>query len=202
MVVFSRRGYRATSMNDVAAGVGLSKPTLYHYVRTKQDLLVGIYEQVLDESLASARAIVAAAPTPLEAVRALVVERVRYTCEHQDLLKICFEEESELPDELAEPILERRRAFEAVVLGAVEAHLSRRPACRSRSRRRSWSTPCSAPRTGSTSGTARPVRSRPASWGSRSRRCSWRCSAAEVAGPSSRVATSPTRRSARRPVDR
>lgn len=124
VVVFSRNGYRATSMNDVASGVGLSKPTLYHYVRTKQDLLVGIYEQVLDESLASARAIVAAAPTPLEAVRALVVERVAYTCEHQDLLKICFEEESELPADLAEPILERRRAFEAVVLGAVEAHLS------------------------------------------------------------------------------
>lgn len=124
VVVFSRRGYRATSMNDVAAGVGLSKPTLYHYVATKQDLLVQIYEQVLDESLASARAIVAAAPTPLDAVRGLIVERVAYTCEHRDLLKICFEEESELPDELAEPILERRRAFEAVVLGAVEAHLA------------------------------------------------------------------------------
>lgn len=122
--VFSRRGYRATSMNDIAAGVGLSKPTLYHYVRTKQDLLVQIYEEVLDESLRSARAIVAAASTPLEAVRGLIVERVAYTCEHQDLLKICFEEESELPPELAAPILERRRAFEAVVLGAVEAHLA------------------------------------------------------------------------------
>ncbi|WP_018331212.1 TetR/AcrR family transcriptional regulator [Actinomycetospora chiangmaiensis] len=122
--VFSRRGYRATSMNDVAAGVGLSKPTLYHYVATKQDLLVQIYEQVLDESLASARAIVASAPTPLDAVRALIVERVAYTCEHRDLLKICFEEESELPPELARPILERRRAFEAVVLEAVEAHLA------------------------------------------------------------------------------
>ncbi|WP_433803115.1 TetR/AcrR family transcriptional regulator [Actinomycetospora sp. CA-084318] len=122
--VFSRQGYRATSMNDVAAGVGLSKPTLYHYVRTKQDLLVQIYEQVLDESLTSARAIVAAAPSPLEAVRGLIVERVAYTCAHRDLLKICFEEESELPPELARPILERRRAFEAVVLGAVEAHLA------------------------------------------------------------------------------
>ena len=117
--VFSRRGYRATSMNDIAAGVGLSKPALYHYVRTKQDLLVQVYEEVLDESLRSARAIVAAAPSPLEAVRGLIVERVAYTCEHQDLLKICFEEESELPPELAEPILARRRAFEAVVLEAV-----------------------------------------------------------------------------------
>ncbi|MDL5159193.1 TetR/AcrR family transcriptional regulator [Actinomycetospora termitidis] len=122
--VFSRRGYRATSMNDVAAGVGLSKPTLYHYVATKQDLLVQVYERVLDESLASARAIVAAAADPLEAVRGLIVDRVAYTCEHRDLLKICFEEESELPPELAEPILARRRAYEAVVLEAVEAQVA------------------------------------------------------------------------------
>jgi TetR/AcrR family transcriptional regulator, cholesterol catabolism regulator len=121
--VFSRRGFRAASMNDVAARVGLSKPTLYHYVRTKQDLLVAVYEEVLDESLASARKIVADASSTREAVRRLIVERVAYTCEHRDLLTICFEEESELPPELAEPILERRRAFEDIVLEAVEAHL-------------------------------------------------------------------------------
>ena len=124
VTVFSRQGYRATSMNEVAAAVGLSKPTLYHYVRNKDHLLVQIYEEVLDESLRGARAIVDAAPSPLEAVRRLVVERVVYTCRHQDLLKICFEEESELPPELAAPILERRRAFEAVVLGAVDRHLT------------------------------------------------------------------------------
>jgi TetR/AcrR family transcriptional regulator, cholesterol catabolism regulator len=123
VTVFSRRGFRATSMRDVAAGVGLSKPAVYHYVSSKQDLLVQIYEEVLDESLAGAQAIVATAPTPLEAVRRLIVERVAYTAEHQDLLKICFEEESELPPDLAAPILERRRAFEAVVLGAVARHL-------------------------------------------------------------------------------
>lgn len=122
--VFSRRGYRAASMNDIAEGVGLSKPALYHYVRTKQDLLVQVYEEVLDESLASARKIVAGAPSPREAVRGLFVERVAYTCEHQDLLKICFEEESELPPDLAAPILERRRAYEAVVLEVVLAQLS------------------------------------------------------------------------------
>jgi AcrR family transcriptional regulator len=123
VAVFSRQGYRATSMNDVAAGVGLSKPALYHYVRTKQDLLVRVYEEVLDESLRSARAIVAAAPSPRAALRELIVERVAYTCEHQDLLKICFEEESELPPALAEPLLQRRRAFEEVVLGTVLGHL-------------------------------------------------------------------------------
>ena len=124
VAVFSRRGYRAASMNDVAATVGLSKPTLYHYVRTKQDLLVAIYEAVLDESLASGRAIVAAAPSTREAVRRLIVDRAAYTCEHRDLLTICFEEESELPPELAEPILERRRTYERLLRDAVEAHLA------------------------------------------------------------------------------
>lgn len=123
VTIFSQQGYRATSMNQVAAAVGLRKPTLYHYVRTKDELLVAIYERVLDESLRSAHAIVDAAPTPLDAVRELIVARVAYTCEHRELLKVCFEEESELPPELAEPILERRRAYETVVLDAVEAHL-------------------------------------------------------------------------------
>jgi AcrR family transcriptional regulator len=123
VAVFSRRGYRAASMNDVAAKVGLSKPTLYHYVSTKQDLLVAVYEEVLDESLASARAIVAGAPSTRDAVRGLLVDRVAYTCEHRDLLTICFEEESELPPELAAPILERRRSYEDLVRRAVESHL-------------------------------------------------------------------------------
>jgi AcrR family transcriptional regulator len=123
VAVFSSRGYRAASMWDVAAQVGLSKPALYHYVENKQALLVAVYEEVLDESTARAHAIVAAASSTREAVRGLIVDRVAYTCEHRDLLTICFEEESELPPELAEPILERRRAFEDVVLGAVQRHL-------------------------------------------------------------------------------
>lgn len=123
IAVFSRRGYRAASMNEVADQVGLRKPTLYHYVRTKQDLLVAVYEEVLDEGLRSAQRIVAEAPSTREALRGLIVERVRYTCEHRDLLTICFHEESALPAELAQPILERRRVFERVVRDAVAAHL-------------------------------------------------------------------------------
>lgn len=128
--IFSRRGYRATSMNEIAAGVGLSKPTLYHYFRNKEELLVLIYLEVLDESLRMARETVAAASTPLGAVRDLIISRVVYTCENQDLLKICFEEEDELRPDLAESLLERRRAFEDVFTLAVLAHLAEHPQVR------------------------------------------------------------------------
>jgi TetR/AcrR family transcriptional regulator len=40
--LFARRGYTAATMNEVAAACGISKPTLYHYVRDKHDLLAQI----------------------------------------------------------------------------------------------------------------------------------------------------------------
>ncbi|QIK66580.1 TetR/AcrR family transcriptional regulator [Nocardioides sp. HDW12B] len=53
--VFNRRGYDATSMDDVARELGLSKSTIYHHVPTKEHLLraaleegLGALEQLLD----------------------------------------------------------------------------------------------------------------------------------------------------------
>ena len=125
--IFSQRGFRATSMNEIAAAVGLSKPTLYHYFRSKEELLVRIYADVLDESLLLARGTVADATTALDAIRELIASRVVYTCEHQALLKVCFEEEHELPPGLAEEVLLRRRSFERFFVAALERHLAEHP---------------------------------------------------------------------------
>ena len=40
--LFARQGYTATTMNQVAAACGVSKPTLYHYFTDKQSLLLHI----------------------------------------------------------------------------------------------------------------------------------------------------------------
>jgi AcrR family transcriptional regulator len=125
--IFSRQGFRATSMNEIAAAVGLSKPTLYHYFRSKEELLVRIYTEVLDESVEEARRIVASAPTPLDGIRELIATRVAYTCARQQILKVCFEEENELPAELADEVLARRKQFEDLFTAAVEAHRAAHP---------------------------------------------------------------------------
>lgn len=125
--IFSRRGFRATSMNEIAAAVGLSKPTLYHYFRSKEELLVRLYSDVLDESLEMGRRTVEAAATPFDAIHDLIASRVAYTCRNQALLKVCFEEEHELPAELADEVLRRRRAFEDLFIDALEQHLAQHP---------------------------------------------------------------------------
>ncbi|QJY49760.1 TetR/AcrR family transcriptional regulator [Pseudonocardia broussonetiae] len=128
--IFGTRGYRATSMNEIAAGVGLSKPTLYHYFRNKEELLVRIYSDVLDESLRMAQETVDAAATPFDGLHDLLVSRVVHTCENRELLKICFEEEDELRPDLSEELIVRRRLFEDVAVSALRRHLDEHPEVR------------------------------------------------------------------------
>jgi AcrR family transcriptional regulator len=125
--MFSKQGFRATSMNEIAAAVGLSKPTLYHYFASKEQLLVAIYTAVLDESLDGARRVIDAAPDPLTAIRDLIAARVVYTCRNSTLLKVCFEEEHELPAELQPALLSRRKMFEDMFTQTVRAHLAQHP---------------------------------------------------------------------------
>lgn len=40
--VFYTRGYERSSVNDIAEAAGLKKPSLYHYVQSKEDLLEAI----------------------------------------------------------------------------------------------------------------------------------------------------------------
>jgi len=122
--IFSKRGYRASSMNDIAAEVGLSKPALYHYFRSKEDILVRLYEDLLAESVAGARAIVAQAAGPLEALRGVISWRVRHTCEKQAIHKVFFEEEDEIPAGLLHTVLKQRREFENICKKAVAEHLA------------------------------------------------------------------------------
>jgi AcrR family transcriptional regulator len=122
--LYAEKGYRATSMNDLAARVGLSKPALYHYVRSKEDVLVELYEAVLHESTRAVAEIETTTGTAIEALRAVIVERVAYTCENQALLRVFFEEEAGLPREQLADVLQARRDYEdavmAIVLRAVD----------------------------------------------------------------------------------
>ena len=46
--LFARKGYRATTLDDIASELGLKKASLYHYIRSKDELLADIYQQIFD----------------------------------------------------------------------------------------------------------------------------------------------------------
>jgi len=46
--LFTERGYYRTSMEDIAAAVGLRKPTLYWYISGKEEILFHIHNEFVD----------------------------------------------------------------------------------------------------------------------------------------------------------
>ena len=70
--LFAERGYTATSMNEVAQACGVSKPSLYHYVRDKHQLLAEIAEAHVARLLALVAEVEAMEPAGEARLRRLI----------------------------------------------------------------------------------------------------------------------------------
>jgi TetR/AcrR family transcriptional regulator, fatty acid metabolism regulator protein len=69
--IFAERGYFNAQVADVARAAGVAAGTVYLYFRSKDDLLVSIFERSMREGLAGSRAAIADLADPPERLRRL-----------------------------------------------------------------------------------------------------------------------------------
>jgi TetR/AcrR family fatty acid metabolism transcriptional regulator len=69
--IFAERGYFNAQVADVARAAGVAAGTVYLYFKSKDDLLVSIFERCMREGLAGSRAAIADLPDPPERLRRL-----------------------------------------------------------------------------------------------------------------------------------
>ena len=69
--VFAERGYFNAQVADVARAAGVAAGTVYLYFRSKDDVLISIFERTMREALDDGRAAVAGVPDPRERLRRL-----------------------------------------------------------------------------------------------------------------------------------
>src|SRR6266542_6602937 len=67
--VFAERGFFNAQVADVARAAGVAAGTVYLYFRSKDDLLVSIFERSMRDALAEGRAVVAEVTDPSERLR-------------------------------------------------------------------------------------------------------------------------------------
>jgi AcrR family transcriptional regulator len=122
--LFARRGYPATSMNQVAEACGLSKATLYHYYRDKYALLVSIAEGHVQRLDLLVREVLALGLPPEAQVRALIRGLMEEYADAQDAHRVLTDDVRFLEAADRERVLAKERA---VVDGFADAIAALRP---------------------------------------------------------------------------
>ncbi len=119
--LFATRGYTASTMNEVAAACGISKATLYHYVRDKHDLLAQISAGHVERLEGLVREVSGADLAPEAHLKALIASfmKVYATAEHEH--RVLTEDVKFLADAPREAVVAAQRRVVAAFAEAVAA---------------------------------------------------------------------------------
>lgn len=107
--LFAKAGYPGTSMNEVAEACGMSKASLYHYFRDKDDLLVSIADGHVARLEALVDQVLSAHPPGEARARALIERFVEEYADAQNAHRVLTDDVRFLPEETREAILARER---------------------------------------------------------------------------------------------
>ena len=119
--LFREKGYHATSMQDIAAAVGLYKGSLYHYIGSKEDLLVRVFERAMGSLLADVERIVGDSSLPPSVqVRLLIQAHVCAVANNLDALTVYLHEFRALAGESLSRVRAQRERYRELVSTVVE----------------------------------------------------------------------------------
>ena len=117
--IILQKGYDATSVNDIASALGITKAGLYHYIRGKKELLYDIMNFGLDELDEEVIAPAMVIDDPEERLRFLIAADARLVTRGRGAITILVEEMSALTPAQNRAITKRKRAFFDVVRNTV-----------------------------------------------------------------------------------
>ena len=117
VAVFNERGYDATSMDELATRLGVTKSAIYHHVPSKVELLRLALDRALDELFAVTEEPGATTGPAIERLEHVVRGSVRVLTEELPFVTLLLRVRGNSPVELA--ALQRRREFDRIVTDLV-----------------------------------------------------------------------------------
>ena len=118
--LFRQRGYRAATLEEIAQRVGVSKPTLYGYFRSKEELLAAIFHRTMSLFERDLMAIRTSGEDPPTQLRRLMRFHIGAVIAERSFLVVFFSEEANLPPALSRAIRRRKAHYDRTVRAMVE----------------------------------------------------------------------------------
>ncbi len=121
--VFARKGYDGASLQDLADAIGMQKGSLYHWIETKEDLLVAVIEGAHEATLAS-NVRWREVDDPLDALHVFVTDHARVAIEHRLATTVYLQDFESISTARRRPVLAARDAYEAELRELLERALA------------------------------------------------------------------------------
>ena len=112
--VFREKGYHGASVQDIAESVGLLKGSLYHYIRSKEELLARLFEGALQETVRELEEIATRDASATARLRAMVRAYALSVTANLDSVGIYLREWRSLPPPELARVRARRRAMRSL----------------------------------------------------------------------------------------
>ena len=121
--MFNGRGFHATSLDDVAASLGVSKPTIYHYLGNKDQVLFECVTRGVAQLRAAADAALASPGSGLERLNSFLRRYAEITMTDFGRI-IVLTSDAELSDESAQRFRALKRDIDLAMRELIEAALA------------------------------------------------------------------------------
>ena len=110
--LFRERGYRATTLDDIAARLGMSKASLYTYFHAKEEMLAAISRQTIETFTRELSLVLRSDLAPEDKLRRVVRDHVRFVIANRSFLTVFFSEETNLPPRLARALAAQKDRYD------------------------------------------------------------------------------------------
>jgi len=110
--LFRERGYRASTLDDIARRLGMSKASLYAYFRAKDEMLAAISRETIESFTRELALVLRSTLAPEEKLRRVVRQHVRFVIANRSFLTVFFSEEASLPARYARQLAAQKDRYD------------------------------------------------------------------------------------------
>lgn len=109
--LFDKVGYHTANMDMVAKACNLRKPTLYHYIKSKEEILLRIHQTLIDDLGAHHQARLALGLEREALLLGIVTDILRAIADHRGYVRAFLEHYRELAPDIRQQISGQRKEY-------------------------------------------------------------------------------------------
>lgn len=118
--LFAENGYASTSVRDIGQQVGLLGGSLYHYIKSKEDLFVRIHDLALQAAESRIREAVSGLDDPWDQLKEAIIALLEIQLDPNSLTMPLMNDLSSVPPKVRSRLIERRDIFEGIFRDLVD----------------------------------------------------------------------------------